>query len=285
MSKLNGKAKALLDSCLSAESPESKAKIYKIIALSGLDATDPMFLVLALTGQLRVLLETAPADLSQLLTEWRQQSDQSIQKIEFVMERLAETQQSQAEIVRGNLEEVTEDYAEKIKRVGMATVSAISEANNETLKQASVAVLNTTQMNAEVVKLKESVEQSRMENTQAIRTLLERVNSPIQTLQTVTREVNKANSQIQSLQDNAMLITALRWFSPLLALALVGVCGVWSGVWLMGSKIDEPTEEFGRNLVLWNTEQIRDCRLDVKPKCTLWISQPPEKLDKQKPKK
>ena len=285
MNKLNGKAKALLDSCLSAESPESKAKIYEIIALSGLDATDPMFLVLALTGQLRVLLETAPADLSQLLAEWKLQLIESIQEIKKTTRSLELTQQSQAEVVRGNLEQLTEGYAQKIKRVGMATVSAISEANNETLKQANVAVLNTTQMNAEVVKLTESVEQSRIENAQAIRALLERVNSPIQTLQTVTREVNKANSQIQSLQDNAMLITALRWFSPLLALALVGVCGVWSGVWLMGSKIDEPTEEFGRNLVLWNTEQIRDCRLDVKPKCTLWISQPPEKLDKQKPKK
>ena len=285
MTKLNGKAKALLDSCLSAESPESKAKIYEIIAISGLDATDPMFLVLALTGQLRVLLETAPADLSKLLTEWKEQSVKSMQKIEFVMSSLSEQHQLQTDVIRDNLEQVTEDYAEKIKRVGMATVSAISEANNETLKQASVAVINTTQMNAEVVKLKESVEQSRMENAQAIRSLLERVNSPIQTLQTVTREVSQASSQIQTLQDNAMLITALRWLSPLLALALVGVCGVWSGVWLMSSKIDEPTEEFGRNLVLWNTELLRDCRLDEKPKCTLWISQPPEKLDKQKPKK
>jgi len=285
MTKLNGKAQALLDSCLSAESPESKAKIYEIIALSGLDATDPMFLVLALTGQLRVLLETAPADLSQLLADWKLQLIESIQEIKKTTRSLELTQQSQAEIVRGNLEQVTEGYAEKIKRVGMATVSAISEANNETLKQASLAVLNTTQMNAEVVKLTESVEQSRMENAQAIRSLLERVNSPIQTLQTVTREVNQANSQIQTLQDNAMLITGLQWFSPLLALALAGVCGLWSGVWLMGSKIDEPTEEFGRNIVLWNTELIRDCRLDVKPKCTLWISQPPEKLDKQKPKK
>jgi len=282
MNKLNGKAKALLDSCLSAESPESKAKIYEIIALSGLDATDPMFLVLALTGQLRVLLETAPADLSQLLAEWKLQLIESIQEIKKTTRSLELTQQSQAEVVRGNLEQLTEGYAEKIKRVGMATVSAISEANNETLKQANVAVLNTTQMNAEVVKLTESVEQSRIENAQAIRALLERVNSPIQTLQTVTREVNKANSQIQSLQDNAMLITALRWLSPLLALALVGVCGVWSGVWLMSSKIDEPTEEFGRNLVLWNTELLRDCRLDEKKKCTLWISQPPKKQDTKK---
>lgn len=41
-----------------------------------------MFLVLALTGQMRVLLEAAPAELSQLLTNWKETSTKSLQQIQ-----------------------------------------------------------------------------------------------------------------------------------------------------------------------------------------------------------
>lgn len=81
MKKLNSKALEVLDSCLAAESPEVKAKVYEILEVSDIEANDPMFLVLALTGQMRVLLEAAPADLSRLLAAWKEQSSQSLQQI------------------------------------------------------------------------------------------------------------------------------------------------------------------------------------------------------------
>ena len=46
---------------------QMKDKVYEIINVSGLEADDPMFLILALTGQMRVFLEAAPAELSELL--------------------------------------------------------------------------------------------------------------------------------------------------------------------------------------------------------------------------
>ena len=51
---------------MSSESPEVRAKVYEIINLSGLEPDDPMFLLLALTVQMRVFLETAPTELSKL---------------------------------------------------------------------------------------------------------------------------------------------------------------------------------------------------------------------------
>ncbi|MBA3920185.1 MAG: hypothetical protein H0X31_00180 [Nostocaceae cyanobacterium] len=285
MTKLNSKAKTLLDSCLSTESPESKAKIYEIIAISGLDATDPMFLVLALTGQLRVMLESAPAELSQLLTEWKFQSEQSIHSIGQVIENFATAQESQIDIVRENLRQVSKSCAEEIKLAGIAVVSGVSQAHDEALTQVGETRRETAQIKAEIIELKESINSTRLESSQMVRTLSGQLNLPARTLQTVTTEVNIAASKIQTIQDNTMLVTGLRWFSPLMALALVGSVGLWAGVWLMGNKIDEPTEEFGRNLVIWNSDQIRDCRLDEKKKCTLWISKPPEKPAQPKSQK
>ena len=93
MSKLNGKASAVLDAILSSESPEVRAKVYEIINVSGLEADDPMFLILALTGQMRVFLEAAPAELSMLLTEWKTHSARSLSEIIDAIERIKETQQ------------------------------------------------------------------------------------------------------------------------------------------------------------------------------------------------
>jgi hypothetical protein len=77
MSRLNGSGKSareVLDLYLSAESTEFQAKVYEIVNGSGLEPDDPMFLVLVLTGQMRVFLEAAPLELGQLLSEWKEQS-------------------------------------------------------------------------------------------------------------------------------------------------------------------------------------------------------------------
>jgi hypothetical protein len=125
MKKINKKALDLLDSCLATESPEVRAKIYKIIEMSDLDASDPLFLILALTGQMRVLLETAPADLEKLLSEWKQQSDQSLKELQQAIGQVKVTQQQQASAIRETLEQVTLNCVENLKRVGSATTSVI----------------------------------------------------------------------------------------------------------------------------------------------------------------
>ena len=96
ISKLNRKAKEVLDACLSAESPEVRAKVYELVDVSGLEPDDPMFLILALTGQMRVLLEAAPADLSKLLNEWQSQSNRSLESIQRAITQVEATQQQQA---------------------------------------------------------------------------------------------------------------------------------------------------------------------------------------------
>ena len=175
MKKLNSKALEVLDICLASESPLVKAKVYEILEIGELDASDPMFLVLALTGQMRVLLEAAPADLSKLLANWKETSASSLQLIQQAREQVLATQSHQADTIRQTLEIVAKDYVEDIKEAGMATTSAIARANSETLSQARLAALRAVELKDEVVTLRTSVESDRKTNEDVLKVLLQRI--------------------------------------------------------------------------------------------------------------
>ena len=109
-----------INSCLATESPEIREKVIRIVENSGLNASDPLFLILALTGQMRVFLETAPEDLQKLLLEWKQQSSESLKQLQLAMLKVETTQQQQASAAKEVLEQVTSDYVANLKRVGSA---------------------------------------------------------------------------------------------------------------------------------------------------------------------
>lgn len=275
MSKLNGKAKEVLDACLSAESPEVRAKVYEIVDVSGLEANDPMFLILALTGQMRVLLEAAPADLSQLLTNWKSTSATSLQSIQQAIEQVKSTQQQQANTIRQTLETVTNNCVEDIKEVGMATTSAIAEANSETLAQAQLATQRAIELKDEVVTLRTSVEEDRQTNEDVLKVLLKRIGQTTGGLETAIGQINQANTAITRLQRNTTWIKVTEWFSPLAALVIVLVIGAGAGWWVTWLKYNDSVGVLGRNLVNWNLDRIVKCQEDNNPKCTVWVV-PPE---------
>lgn len=275
MKKLNSKAKEVLDICLAAESPEVKAKVYEILEIGELDASDPMFLVLALTGQMRVLLEAAPADLSKLLNNWKEQSAYSLQSIHVAVTQVKETQQQQADTIRQTLESVTTDCVEDIKEAGMAATSAIAQANSETLSQARQAALRAIELKDEVVSLRTSVESDRQTNESVLRVLLQRIGQTTGGLSTAIKQINEANTALRRLQQNTVWIKMADWFSPLTALAIVALVGFGSGGWVTWLKYNDFSNTFGRNLVEWNADRLLKCREDDNPKCTIWIV-PPE---------
>lgn len=175
MKKLSQKALEVLDECLSGESPEVRAKVYEIILVSGLDASDPMFLVLALTGQMRVLLEAAPIELSKLLNDWQEQSASSLQSIKQAITQVKSTQQQQADTIRETLETVTNNCVEDIKQAGMATTSAIAEANSETLAQASKTATAAADLTNATVALRDEVLVDRRKNEKVLQDILQQV--------------------------------------------------------------------------------------------------------------
>ena len=279
MKKLNQKALEVLDICLAAESPEILAKVYEILEISELDASDPMFLVLALTGQMRVLLEAAPADLSKLLTNWKETSASSIQQIHVAVTQVKATQQQQADSIRQALEIVANNYVDDIKEAGMATTSAIASANSETLSQARLAALRAIELKDEVVTLRTSVESDRKTNEDVLKVLLQRIGQTTGGLSTAIGQINEANTALRRLQQNTIRIKMAHWFAPLMALAIVALVGFGSGIWVTWLKYNDSTNSLGRDLVEWNRERIIKCADDKNPKCTLWIV-PPEQSQK-----
>ena len=279
MKKLSSKALEVLDICLAAESPEIKAKVYEIIEISELDASDPIFLVLALTGQMRVLLEAAPADLSKLLNNWKEASATSLQTIQQAIELVKSTQAQQADTIRQTLEIVAKDYVEDIKEAGMATTSAIAQANSETLSQARLAALRAIELKDEVVTLRTCVESDRKTNEDVLKVLLQRIGQTTGGLSTAIGQINEANTGLRRLQQNTVWIKMADWFSPLAALAIVALVGFGSGIWVTWLKYNDSTNSLGRDLVEWNRERIIKCADDKNPKCTIWLV-PPEQSQK-----
>ena len=275
MSKLNGKAKEVLDACLSAESPEVRAKVYELVDVSGLEPNDPMFLILALTGQMRVLLEAAPADLSKLLNDWQSQSNRSLQSIQQAITQVEVTQQQQAERIRQTLEIVTNDCVEDIKEVGMAATGAIAEANSETLAQARLAIQRVEELKDEVMTLRTSVEADRQTNINVLEVVLGRLGKSTKGLETAISQINGANTAITRLQQNTTWIKFTEWFSPLAALVIVLLIGGGGSWWVMSLKYNDSLNVIGRDLVNWNADRIFKCREDNNPKCTIWVV-PPE---------
>ena len=271
MSRLNGKASAVLDACLSNESPDVRAKVYEIIDVSGLEADDPMFLILALTGQMRVFLEAAPVELSFLLSEWKQKSASSLEEITAAISRVKETQLQQAETFAKSIEQVSNRCVADIKEAGMAATSAIAEANSETLASAKQARTETEQLFEEVMRLHAGVETDRKKNEVVLKALLEQTGHNIRELKQAAREVARSGTTIRTLQQNTVWIKWAEWFTPLLALVLAGLIGLGVGWRMNYLKYNGTVEVLGREIMGWNLDRLIKCRQDKNPKCTFWI--------------
>lgn len=231
MSKLNGKALEVLDACLSEESPEVRAKVYEIVDLSGLEPNDPMFLVLALTGQMRVLLEAAPAELTQLLNNWKQTSASSLEQIQIAITQVLATQQQQADTIRQTIETVANNCVEDIKEVGMATTTAIASANSETLTQAQQTVTAAAQLTNAVIALIDKAESDRQTHQLLLQEISQQVVDARSGLNQAVDRTKGMYGAMDKLQNKIRLSAAIGSMAPL---TVVGVAMVAGGIiWAM----------------------------------------------------
>ena len=274
----SAKAKEVLDFCLSAESPEFKAKVYEIIGRSGLEPNDPMFLVLALTGQMRVFLEAAPLELGQLLNEWKNQSASSLSEIATSISSIKQTQHEQAEVIRENMEAVSLGYVSDIKQAGMATTSAIAEANSETLNRVGQTKQQSERILEKLTALRLNLEANEQRSDKSKQAFVDWVGRTTLELNQIALELRSSRSAIERLQQKTFWLKWADWFSPLLALTIVGGAGFLIGGWLTYQKYNGYVEELGRDLMSWNLDRYVKCREDNNPKCTFWIV-PPEQRE------
>ncbi|MGL6338213.1 MAG: DUF6753 family protein [Waterburya sp.] len=279
MSLLNGhndgaKAREVLDFCLSNESPELRAKVYEIIGRSGLDPSDPMFLVLALTGQMRVFLEAAPADLNHLLSEWKQESASSLSKIDSAISLVKHTQLEQAEAIRANMEAVSHKYIASMKQVGMDSTSAIAQANSETLEQVQQTKKQNQDLKSKLTELDAKFDAREQKSIENMNALIGWVNKTTNEFKLTHQQIDASYSALQKLQRKTLWLKLADWYSPLSALVIVGVACFLFGGLLTFQKYNTPLDQLGRNIISWNTDRIDHCFGTNNPKCTLWIEDP-----------
>ena len=284
MSKLKIKASAVLDACLSNESPEIRAKVYEIIDLSGLDANDPMFLILALTGQMRVFLETAPDELSELLNDWKAHNARSLEEINENIAVVKDTQQEQARTIAGKIEQVSNQCVADIKDAGMAATSAIAKTNRETLAQAQVANYQAGEFNRSISQLLEQVKLDQQNVEKVLKSLLKQNENSLGNLTQATQTLERSEETIIRLQQNTIWVKFADWCSPLLALGVAGLIGFGVGLVSMSFKYNTLREEHnsninvvGRRVFGWNIDNYLKCHKDEKTQCTFWIIPPEER--------
>jgi hypothetical protein len=277
MSRLNGSgesAREVLDLYLSSESPKFQAKVYEIVNGSGLDPSDPMFLVLVLTGQMRVFLEAAPLELGQLLTEWKEQGAKNLSELYAAIAIVKETQQQQADTIARNLSGVSSQCVCDIKSAGMATVSAISSANQETLDQVRQTKKQNEDLSKTLTTLIAEVKADKEKNLENMNALIEWINKTNQRQEKVNQQISNSISEIGILQQNKiwLRIADVFWSFPALVVSmLILVGGTW---WFASIRYNHPNNVFGRDVVDWNIERINHCRETDNPKCTVWIVPP-----------
>ena len=184
-----------------------------------------MFLVLALTGQMRVLLEAAPAELSQLLTNWKETSAKSLQQIHVAVTQVKATQQQQADTIRQTIETVTNNCVEDIKEVGMATTSAIAEANSETLTQAQQTVTAAAQLTNAVIALIDKVESDRQTHQLVLQEISQQVVDAKSGLNQAADRTKGMYGAMDKLQNQIRLSAAFGSMAPLTAIGVAMVAG------------------------------------------------------------
>ena len=277
MSRLNGNRKIseALDACLSSESPEVKAKVYEIINVSGLDADDPMFLILALTGQMRVFLEAAPSELSKLLADWKESNAQSLEEIYNAITLIQETQQQQAETIAKKIEKVSNKCVSDIKKAGSAATSAIADANSETLAQAKDARDEVRRLKNEINALYALLDKDRQNNNGILEVLLKRVGQTMKGLDKAIAQIERSHTKMQKLIVNTFWVRLTDWLTPLVLLGMVGILCFGAGLMLPEYQYPRSVKLSGRELMEWNLARLIKCQKDLNPKCTFWIV-PPE---------
>ena len=260
------KAKEVLNLCLSSESPEFQAKVYEIVALSGLDPNDPMFLVLALTGQIRVFLEAAPKDLGRLLTDWQRESAKSLSELMSAISLVKDTQQEQALVIKENLSEVSQQCVSDIKEAGMATVGAIADANGETLDRVQQTEKRVENLAEKLAMIDAKFDERERRNIDSANDVVKWANSTSTRLEKVNHQVGELTTEIAEIQRNKVWLRIADCFWSVPALAAIMLISMGSTWWVASKKYNDSNSVFGREIVSWSIDRIINCQKTSNPK-------------------
>ena len=270
--ELSKKARETLELCLASESAELRSRVYEIINISGLNPDDPLFLVLALTGQIKVFLEAAPTELKQLLLDWRQQNLESLSQISSAVDLVDRTHQEILASLKQTLEQVSFEYISNTKEVGIATVQAIAQANSETLEQIEKTKIEVRELVQEVKSLRLNYAAQEQKSKDEVATTVDILKQTAQKFERTNTQIRQAILSLTKLKQQLCWQQQSRWFTPLLALVIVSTGSAFVGSWLTVRAYNSPAEKFRKDLFQRNQQTITDCLNSRRDKCTLEMS-------------
>jgi nitrate reductase NapE component len=277
MSLLNGsavKAREVIDFCMASESPELKAKVFEIVSRSGLEPNDPMFMALLLTGQMRVLIEAAPEGLNRLLSEWKQESANSLSEISSTISLIKKTQIEQAEAIEKKMQAISNKCVSDIKEAGMGTVGAIADASGENYERLQENKKQIEELSKTINALQAEAIAERKKNIKNMNALIGWVEKTTNEFKLTNQQTQDSYSELRKLQQKTFWFKSISWYFPLMALFIMGGFGFLAGGWLTNQKYNTFEERYGRNIFNWNKDRLIKCENDDNPKCTFWIVPP-----------
>ena len=277
MSLLNGsavKAREVIDFCMASESPELKAKVFEILSRSGLEPNDPMFMALLLTGQMRVLIEAAPESLNRLLSEWKEESANSLSEISSTISLVKKTQIEQAEAIEEKMQAVSNKCVSDIKEAGMGTVGAIADAGSENYERLQENKKQIEELSKTIDILQAEAIAEREKNIENMNALIGWVNKTTNEFKLTNQQIQGSYSELRKLQQKTFWFKSINWYFPLMALFIMGGFGFLAGSWLTVEKYNTFEERYARNIFNWNKDRLIKCENDDNPKCTFWIVPP-----------
>lgn len=185
MSLPKNEAEEILELCLSTESPVTRAKVYEILNKSGIQLSDPMFLVLALTGQMRVFLEAAPEELTKLLNNWKSQSSKSIAELTSAIAEVKASQLEHLQTIEGSIKEINDEGINNLRASHKTLISEILSANTEIEQQIQDTV-------SELIKIQSQIKADRETNIKVMRSLISGVGKTNNDLDKLNYEIQKS---------------------------------------------------------------------------------------------
>ena len=199
------KAKEVLDLCLHNESEEMKIKVYEILSLSDIRVNDPMFLVLALTGQIRVLLEIAPAELKQLLNEWKFQISENMTELIEIISQLKISQSEQREVIQKSIEETNLKGINSIKAINKSLVAEVLSANTEIVLEAKKLIEELTELHARI-------QSDRKDNIKIMESLIQGIGKTYHDLELMNLEIQSSISNLRLVKT----YTSRKWLTSIM---------------------------------------------------------------------
>ncbi len=259
---MNPEADTLLHRLLDGRSDTFKAKVLDIVYRHHLDPNDPNFQILIATGQLEVLLQSAPQDLeqkfAQLLETLRRLVDAELKSFQQVVTAEQAALRQSLLGVKQLTEEQQQAFEHRLKTIQTAIAQERSHLHQDIAAQ-------TAWLEQQAIQQKEDRDLDRETAVQEYKAAL----------------AQEAQHLIQQAAEELRGTWALRVALPsaIAAVIIAGIGGFagWSAKSAQVYQHYSPAElAYLDKLWGWNSDRLLQCQAARAERCQLWLIPPPQ---------